>query len=86
MQRVRAKFARPLHHLLHRLGELGSIRCAHKEHLQSLATQADLIEEFLGVFDSAFCVVITFQVMTSALLSAGDEDGVNAALKSLEQV
>ena len=56
------------------------------EHFDALSADADLVEQILYVFHSAFCVCITFQVMTGAFQSARDHDAIRAALERLERV
>jgi hypothetical protein len=65
------------------LGKLGPLSGRQIEHLHSLAAQPDLIQQPLGVFDSAFGVEITFQVMALALQSAGDHHTIGAVFKGI---
>ena len=56
------------------------------EHFDARAADADLIEQILNVFHSAFRVRITFQVMTGAFQSARDQDAIRAVLECFERV
>jgi hypothetical protein len=52
--------------------ELSAHGSGNIDHLNALAFQADLFEQFTGVFHPASCVDITFQVMAVAFQSTGD--------------
>ena len=56
------------------------------EHLDALSADADLVEQCLDVFHSAFGVGITFQVMTGPFQSARDHNAVRAVLERLQRV
>ena len=64
------------------LGKLHAHRGRYIDHFDPLGSQADLIEELLGIFHSPFCVEITFQVMAIAFQSTGHHDPVSAILES----
>jgi len=54
--------------------------------LQSLAAQANLIEQSLGIVHPSLGVDITIQVMAGSLQSAGHKDAVGSPLKGPERV
>jgi hypothetical protein len=56
------------------------------KHFDALSADADLVEQLLGVFDSAFGVSITFQVMTGAFQSARDENAIRTALECFQHI
>jgi hypothetical protein len=56
------------------------------KHFDALTSNADLVEQVLDVFHSAFGVCITFQVMTGAFQSARHHDAVGAIFKRLERI
>jgi hypothetical protein len=73
-------------HLVRKLGTILSKLCALRrrqiKHLHALTTQPDLIQQLLSVLHSAFCVEITFQVMTLAFQSTGHHHTVGTVLES----
>ena len=78
--------AGPLGHLGCDLGKAYALCRGKIIHFQPFRFQADLGQELLGALDPAFGAEITFQVMTSALQSAGDKDGVGSFFKRSQQV
>jgi hypothetical protein len=50
-------------------------------HLQTLRLESHLGQQSFCIVHPSFCAQITFQVMTGALQSAGDENGVGSLFK-----
>jgi len=76
----------PLGHLGCDLGKTCALGRGEKIHFQPFRFQANFGQELLGAFDPAFGAEITFQVMTSALQSTGDKDGVGSFFECPQQV
>jgi len=70
-------------HLGRSFGEALAHRRRQVNHLDALALQADLLQQFLRVFDSPPGVEITFQVMTIALQSPGCQHPIRAVLEGV---
>jgi hypothetical protein len=66
-QRVRTHGLDALSHFRGDLGETRPFSAGQVEHLQTIAAQADLVQDSFDVLDPAFGVYITFQVMAGAL-------------------
>ncbi len=79
----------PPHQFRHLVGDLGKPRPhrgGHIEHLDPFRLDAGLFKQRLGVIDPLFGFEISFQEMTLAFQSPGDEHGVGTILKRFEDI
>ena len=73
-----------LGHLNGNVNESSRHRCRHIEHLHPLWLQTDFGQQFFEVYNAAFGVGITIQVMAVTGQSPGGEDGIRAILKGAQ--
>ncbi len=86
IQWIRSQLLDLRRQLRDRESELAAHRRRQIDHLDAAAWQADLLQQFLRVFNSPSSVEITFQVMTFAFQSAGHQHPIGAVLEGFQRL